>query len=145
MGKVAYTTLGYSSLVPLWTYTGTKALLGTVINTEILSEVGNYMSTFTTYPFVNVPYMDFGIFGVGVYSVIIGFFSGIKEKRCKEKAPIPWDYVSIALIDYCLIFSFFTAPFSNITVWTYFIEIFLIRLLTKQETQLEYDTMEVTK
>lgn len=144
VGKVAYTTLGYSSLVPLWTYTGTKALLANLVNPDILKDVGNYMSTFTTYPFVCVPYMDAGILGVGIYSTVIGLFSGRKERKQLELAPVHWDYLSIALIDYCLIFSFFTAAFSNITVWTYFIEIFVFRLFTKQDYPIEIQNSEVS-
>ncbi len=124
---------GYSyflySLNPLLTFTGTKGIV-TKMSDIVLPE--RFLPVYTTYPYIIAPYKDLGVIGVVIYSIAIGYFTGIIEMR-NIRIKTSKTILSHTVLNYCLIFSFFTSFLSNTSIWGYFIVIFLFSSLAGEK------------
>ena len=128
-------TFGFYSLNPLWTFTATKNLWPESIT---LFQVERPIYFYTTYVHLYYPYIDFGIAGVVIYSITIGFFAGRLERNKIEKKN---RYVSSHLFLYSLGFSFFSAFLLNTSIWEYFIVLWLVRQLSVDRREIIYPAL----
>lgn len=119
VGNLTGYSYGTKSTFPLFALTGLKFVFN-------VSDSGyhNIIPTYTTMPIIIAPYMDFGIIGIVLYMVILGYVC--KKIGTKEDSTI--SAVQITLMLYSLAFAFFYPTFSEPNVIFNFLYISAINL-----------------
>jgi oligosaccharide repeat unit polymerase len=82
-------------------------------------------SSYTTYPFHWYYYLDFGLIGVMIFPLLVGFFVGIIYYKLKSSAQLKW----IVLYSICvaiMVISFFTNPLMMLTFVTNFFILWVV-------------------
>lgn len=124
--KASFQTFGFSSLTPLWTFLGIKRIWLNIL--PHYSEIRS-ISVFNTSPFISTPYRDFGFLGILLYCFIVGYYVHYIEHR--ENMHFNNIYIiKKAIIDYCLMMSFFSCFFSNTMIWVQLITLSIFNSLT---------------
>ena len=118
------------SLNPLLTLTGTKGIISSLVSEQMPAR---FLPVFTTYSFLLSPYEDFGVLGVMLYCCGIGLLSGGIEKKILEKKNVKTIVLHV-IVNYCLIFSFFSSFLSNTSIWVYIILTVLYDLICHNDT-----------
>lgn len=109
------------SLNPLLTLTGTKGIISSLVSEQMPTR---FLPVFTTYSFLLSPYEDLGVLGVMLYCAGIGLLTGLFEKKNLEQKNVKTIVLHV-VVNYCLIFSFFSSFLSNTSIWVYIILIVL--------------------
>lgn len=105
---------GMRMLFPLWALTGLKFLIPGLVNYPIYVN----KEELTTLTLIYDAYYDFGIFGVVLFSALLGFLCCLLSRGMKRlKNPVA--YVVYAQIAMYMMLSFFTTWFSNPATWFY--------------------------
>lgn len=120
VGKVNGYSVFRGMLGPLLTFTGTKGIAEKLF---IVSMPDRLLPVYNTYGFLLTPYKDLRSFGVVIYCLVIGYFTGHVEKSVTV-SKTPKNVLDHVIVNYVLIFSFFSAFFSNTSIWGYFIIVF---------------------
>ena len=107
-------TFGARTLFPFIALSGAKFIFPQLVQLPVY-QLNKF---YTTYPIVYTAYSDWGILGVALYMLLIGYISGICTSKKTDNVI---KGIFIGLVKYCLIFSFFTNFFANATIWFYFI------------------------
>ena len=107
-------SLGLKSIFPILALTGLKFKLANLLSFPLFIT----KTELTTLTIIYDAYYDFGIFGVFVFTYILGHIAGILEK-VEDKNPIFYLIYSQILLYFLL--AFFTTWFSNPTTWFYLI------------------------
>jgi oligosaccharide repeat unit polymerase len=109
------------SLNPLLTLTGTKGIISSLVTEQLPPR---FLPVFTTYSFLLSPYEDLGVIGVILYCCGIGMLTGLIEKKVLEQKNVKTIVLHV-VVNYCLIFSFFSSFLSNTSIWVYIVLIVL--------------------
>ena len=115
---------GKSSFFPLFALTGIKFLAPE----KFVFSTSNYLTTFNTNPICYTPYIDFGLLGVMAYMLIIGIIS----KQVTIHSSYDNGIIQYSILNYCLLFSFFSSFFSNATTIIYILILALINYYAKK-------------
>lgn len=114
-GEVSH-SMGIKGLFPLWALTGLKFVFPQLINYPDYI----YKEELTTITMFYNSFYDFGVFGVLIFSCMLGvlaYFLVIKLREMRN----PLGYLLYAQIAVYFMLSFFTTWFSNTTTWFYLI------------------------
>lgn len=126
---------GARMLYPFFTLVGVKIFFPRVIATNSYLKI---MDTFNTYPILMEGYSDFGVWGVVIYLILIGYFVAHVERK-SEKGKNDFNVIAQSIINYSLIFSFFTSFFAITTTWVYLIILFVFNFVTRPSIELGED------
>ncbi len=108
-------TWGIRSLFPLWALTGLKFVFPYLISFPIYVN----KEELTTVTLFYDAYYDFGIFGVVIFSCLLGFVCFLLVEKVKDMRN-PIGYLLYGQMAIYMSLSFFTTWFSNPTTWFYF-------------------------
>lgn len=125
VGRVDGYSYIYRALNPLFTLTGTKGFVEPFIHSVLPPRM---LSVYNTYSFLQTPYGDMRELGVALYCTVSGFFTGSVEKGLRKKKNTK-NVLFHVVVNYILMFSFFSAFLSNTSIWGYFIVILIVDLL----------------
>lgn len=123
---------GARMLYPFLTLIGVKKFFPEVIASNSYLKI---MDSFNTYPILMEGYSDFGVWGVVIYLVLIGYFVANVEKKCEERKN-DFSVISHSIINYSLIFSFFTSFFAITTTWVYLIILFIFNFVSRPSNEI---------
>lgn len=124
-GHLGSLSFGANAAFPILALSGTKGLVPAAL---LSSEGLRALPTYTTYPFIEPAFRDFGFFGVMLYSVAIGYFTAVVENAARTTAD-PVFHVIYYLTLYSLVISFFTSEFAQPVFWVYILLLLLTKLL----------------
>lgn len=119
--KLAVHSFGLKMLAPLWTFTGLKYLMPSLV------AFSHYVTKeeLTTLTIFYDAYYDFGVFGVAALSCLLGAAAYMLMRMiCKVQNPVV--YLISAQFTLYLALAFFTTWFSNPSTWFYFMVTALI-------------------
>ncbi|MBR2658325.1 oligosaccharide repeat unit polymerase [Candidatus Saccharibacteria bacterium] len=114
VGNVEEYTYGRKVLFPAFALTGLKFIIPGIEDENL----GRITPRFNTYPVVMKPYQDFGILGIILYMMIIGFLCRYVDRLGQGK---PTYIIIKVLLIYCLAITFFNNAFASATIWFYII------------------------
>lgn len=123
-------SFGLETLNPLFTFTGTRDLLRAIVNPL---EKNSFALGFNAWPFIAWPYQDWGQLGVYFYTAIISFFCADVEIKSK-KMPTLSVVLTNTIMKYCVIFSFFSCFFCNVSIWGDLIAIWVLSFFVQDNT-----------
>lgn len=118
VASLNFMTFGIKTFYPIIALTGLRFIFPFVDHLSI----ENYLTTFNTAPICFSTFVDYREIGIIIYMFILG---SISSKINIKKNDSPMGMIIYSLFCYSMMFSFFTNFFANVTIFFYFILIFV--------------------
>lgn len=113
--NLSHFSFGASTGAPIIAFTLTKGLFEGAVPNVVDYRV---LPTYTTFTMISNPYVDFGVFGVAFYGLLLGFGATAIEALTRIRPNI-WALSAYGLVLYALLISFFVCEIALPVFWFY--------------------------